>query len=75
MEFEVPGGSMIFDSKGNCLECQFLHRPNPDEDKFMCLRNLRAITHELDDNIGCEGFEEITNFWMPQYIEPYGNYA
>ena len=75
MEFEVPGGVLIFESKGNCLECQFLHRPNQDEDVFICLKSLKIIAHELDEPIGCEGFEEITNYWMPRYIDVYGNYA
>ena len=75
MEFEVPGGVLVFESKGNCLECQFLNRPNPDEDTFICLKTLKTITHELDDPVGCEGFEEITNYWMPIYLEAYGTYA
>jgi hypothetical protein len=75
MEFEVTGGVPVFESKGNCLECQYLHRPNPEEDSFICLRNLRVITHELDEPVGCEGFDEIRTFWVPHYIDVYGNYT
>ena len=37
----------------NCLECQYLHRPNPGEDIYLCLRTLENIIHEIDEYILC----------------------
>ncbi len=48
-----------------CLECQHLHRPNPVEDIFMCLRSLRLVEHELDEGVVCGGFDEIAAEWAP----------
>ena len=55
--------------KLNCLECQYLHNPNPSEDNYLCLRDFAQIKHELDEWIICEGFEETTSYWKPPYIE------
>lgn len=49
----------------SCIECQHLHRPNPVEDRFMCLRSLETVHHELDEPRGCGGFEELKAFWVP----------
>ena len=66
---------LVFENKVNCLECQHLHRPNPVEDNFICLRNLKRITHELDESVGCDGFEDLKVYWTPQYIERVGTYV
>ena len=58
-----------------CLECQHLHRPNPVEESFLCLRSLENVTRELDESNGCEGFEEIKAFWSPRFVERLGVYA
>ena len=55
--------------KVNCLECQYLHNPNPVEDKYLCLRDLVEIEHELDEWIVCIDFEEIRSYWKPLYLE------
>ena len=60
---------LIPNIKVNCLECQHLHNPNPGEDKYLCLRDLAQVKHELDEWIICEGFEEILTYWTPLYIE------
>ncbi len=75
MEDEVRGGVLFITTMVNCLECQFLHKPNPVEESFVCLRNLKRITNELDDPIMCEGFDELKIYWSPKYIEQTGNYA
>ncbi len=65
MEIEVP---VVFEANINCLECQHLYQPNPAEDVLMCLRSLRTITHEIEDIVECEGFEELKGFWEPVYV-------
>lgn len=75
MEVEVKGRVLVYDTTVCCLECQYLHRPNPDEDSFLCLRSLEAVTHELDEPAGCNGFEEIMAYWVPRFVERLGVYA
>jgi hypothetical protein len=75
MEVEVRGGVLYIKAKVNCLECQFLHRPNPDEDVFICLRSLKTVTHELDEPIFCEGFDELRVHWVPSYDNRVGTYV
>jgi len=55
--------------KVNCLDCQYLHNPNPGEDNYICLIELAQIEHELDEWIICGDFEEITAYWKPHYIK------
>lgn len=74
MEVEVPGRVLIIETQVNCLECQYLYRPNPDEDIFMCLRSLQMVTHELDEPFVCGGFEELKVHWNPWYVESSGIY-
>jgi hypothetical protein len=74
MEVRFPGVP-VFEDRINCLECQFLHRPNPVENSFVCLRNLKLVIHELDEPVGCEGFEELKVYWTPQYVERVGTYV
>ena len=75
VEVEDPREELLIETKVNCLECQFLYRPNPVEDNFVCLRNLKRITNELDETIMCEGFYELKVYWSPNYIEQNGNYV
>lgn len=75
MEVEVPRGVLLIETKVNCLECQFLNRPNPAEDRFVCLRDLRMITNELDEPIRCDGFDDLRVHWAPSFIERVGNYV
>ena len=75
MEVEVPRGVLLIEAKVNCLECQFLNRPNPGEDVFMCLRSLKMISNELDEPIKCGGFDDLQVNWSPRYIERVGNYV
>lgn len=56
---------LVFEVLGSCLECQHLHRPNPVEDHFVCLRSLVKVVHELDEPQGCGGFEELKALWVP----------
>lgn len=65
---------LVFEDKANCLDCQYLHRPNPVEDKFLCLRSLEQITHELDEAILCAGFEDLKIYWAPLFIEETKSY-
>jgi hypothetical protein len=74
MEVRVPG-VLVFEDRVNCLECQYLNRPNPAEDSFVCLRNLERVTRELDEPFGCDGFEELKIYWTPQYVERVGTYV
>ena len=68
MEFEVFVQVLVSESSINCLECQHLFQPNPDEEVLLCLRTLKTITHEIEDVIECQGFEEIMPFWTPAYV-------
>ena len=68
MEFEVFMQVSISKSSINCLECQHLFQPNPDEEILICLRTLKTIAHEIEEEIGCEGFEDIMPFWNPVYV-------
>ena len=58
----------------NCVECQYIHMPNPGEEIFLCLRTMEKIVHEIDESIQCRGFEEIQINWAPKYVEQLGNY-
>ncbi len=75
MEVEDPREELLIETKVNCLECQFLYKPNPVEESFVCLRSLKRITNELDEPIKCEGFDELKVYWSPRYIERVGNYV
>ena len=75
MEVEVRGGVLYVKAMVNCLECQYLHRPNPVEDRFVCLRDLSRITNELDEPIRCDGFDELKVHWIPSFIERVGTYV
>ena len=59
----------------NCLECQYLHRPNPGEDSYLCLRTLENIIHEIDEYILCLKFELIRSYWKPVHINDLKNYV
>ena len=59
----------------SCLECQYLHRPNPSEDVYLCLRTLESIVHEIDDDVKCLEFELIRAYWKPVYINILRNYV
>lgn len=56
------------ESRVNCLECQHLYQPNPEEDVLICLRTLGIITHEIEDILECWGFEELKDTWTPVYL-------
>ena len=72
---EIDDPSILFtEARVNCLDCQFLNRPNPTEDIFMCLKTLNNVKHELDEQIRCDGFEVIKMNWELNYIENYGNF-
>jgi hypothetical protein len=73
MEVRFPGVP-VFEDKVNCLECQFLNRPNPVEDVFMCLRSLKMISNELDELIKCGGFDDLKVLWVPSYVKSSGIY-
>ena len=75
MEVEVSRGVLVIETKVNCLECQYLIRPNPAEDRFVCLRDLTRITNELDELIRCDGFDDLKVQWIPSFIERVGNYV
>ncbi len=75
MEVEVQGRTLVYETTVCCLECQYLHRSNPVEEGFMCLRSLERVTRELDDPSGCNGFDEIEAFWVPRFVERLGVYA
>ena len=61
MEVEVQGRVLVFETSVCCLECQYLHRPNPVEESFLCLRSLEMVTRELDEPFGCNGFDGLLN--------------
>ena len=65
MEFEVFGQVFVSKSSINCLECQHLYQPNPDEEILICLRTLATISHEIEDVFECDGFEELNDSWDP----------
>ena len=75
MEVEVPRGVLFIEARVNCLECQYLHKPNPAEDSFMCLKSLQRITHELDEPFTCKGFDDLQVNWVPLYVERTGAYT
>lgn len=62
---EMDGGALVFGEGCSCLECQHLFRPNPVEDRFICLRSLEVVGHELDLPVECDGFEELLLCWVP----------
>ena len=58
-----------------CLECMFLHQPNPVEDQYLCLRTLREVRHELDEPIECRGFKLVPYVWVPTFVGKTKSYA
>ena len=58
----------------NCVECQYLHMPNPVEENFLCLKTMEKVVHELDESIQCQGFIEIQTNWPPKYVEACRSY-
>ena len=58
----------------SCIECQYLHRPNPSEDIYICLRDLKEISHEIDENVKCKMFNFIQALWKPIYLKEYKNF-
>lgn len=61
--------------KVSCIECQYLHRPNPVEDIYLCLRDLKEIRYEIDDDINCIKFGFIEAEWVPVYLNEYKSYV
>ncbi len=68
MEFEVFGQVFVSESSINCLECQHLYQPNPEEDVLICLRTLKPISHEIENVFECREFEELKQHWTPVYV-------
>lgn len=68
MESEVASGIFYYETEATCLECQYLHRPNPSEDSYLCLCSLEAIQHELDFPVICYNYEDMKQSWNPIYI-------
>lgn len=58
----------------SCIECQYLHRPNPTEDIYLCLRDLKVISHEIDEYNNCIKFGYIQADWEPIYLNEYKSY-
>jgi len=58
----------------SCLECQFLHQPNPEEDELVCLKTLQRVAHEIDCEFECDGFQYISPYWVPVYDSSKGMY-
>ena len=75
MDAETHGGLLVFETVVNCLECQYMHRPNPEEDVFICLRSLELIAHEIDDPIQCGGYEDLKLYWSPMFVEETRSYV
>ena len=75
MESEVPHGVVFNETKSTCLECQYLHRPNPSEDVYLCLRSLETVQHELDTPVLCFKYENMRSYWTPIYISEVGHYT
>ena len=75
MESEVPHGVFFYETRATCLECQYLHRPNPSEDVYLCLRSLENIQHELDTPVICYDYEDMKQNWTPIYISEVGHYT
>jgi hypothetical protein len=74
MSVIISNGDIFFETQVNCLECQYLHRPNPDEDHYLCLRTLEEIFHELDEYMTCFGYAVIETHWKPILVEECQNY-
>ena len=72
MEVEVQGNVLVYETTVCCLECQYLHRPNPAEESFLCLKSLEKVSRELDEPAGCNGFDELKSFWAPRFVESLG---
>ena len=75
MRVQISDDQIFIEALVNCLECQYLHRPNPNEDQYLCLRNLEKIIHEIDMQVPCFEFEGIIGYWKPVYLEEYKNYV
>ena len=75
MESVVPRNPFFYETKATCLECQYLHRPNPSEDVYLCLCSLENIQHELDFPVICYDYEDIKQSWMPIYLAETQNYT
>ena len=75
MENRILPKVFPYESYCCCLECQFLNQPNPEESIFLCLRTLETIEHEIDIEIDCEGYEEISSFWEPIYLDNLQTYV
>jgi hypothetical protein len=63
-----PREGVFIELRATCLECQYLHRPNPSEDVYICLCTLETIQHELDFPVICYNYEEIETSWKLVYI-------
>ena len=68
MNFEAFHKLYPLEGQVCCLECQFLHQPNPEEENVICLRTLLEVVHEIDYEIDCWGFRQIDSFWAPVYV-------
>lgn len=75
MESEVPRGVFVYETSATCLECQYLHKPNPSEDLYLCLCSLKNIQHELDFPVICYDYEDMKPSWKPIYIAETLNYT
>lgn len=42
-----------------CLECDNMHQPRRDKDLYFCLKARDYIEHEIDENIGCNGYQPL----------------
>ena len=69
MESTVHRNPLLYETKATCLECQYLHKPNPSEDIYLCLCSLENIQHELDFPIICYDYEDLKQLWNPIYID------
>lgn len=68
MKIEVFLNLYPVEAQTSCLECQFLHQPNLDEGYLICLKTLQEIAHEIDYEIDCSGFIQISPDWEPIYV-------
>jgi hypothetical protein len=74
MRAQISDNDIFIEAPVNCLECHYLHRPNPNEDQYLCLRALEKIFHEIDMHMTCIEYEVIRALWKPVYVEEYQNY-
>ena len=59
---QLPDQAMV-----RCLECSHMFQPDGDKEQYFCLNARDYITHEIDENIGCKGYENINesnNRWF-----------